>query len=48
MHKNLKKNKSFGGGNDELDNFEKMMTKIDSEQGIKTELVILHSDDETK
>jgi len=48
MHKNLKKNKSFGGGNDELDNFEKMMTKIDSEQGIKSELVILHSDDETK
>ena len=48
MHKNVKKNKSFGGGNDELDNFEKMMTKIDSEQGIKTELVILHSDDETK
>ena len=48
MHKNLKKNKSFGGGHDELDNFEKMMTKIDSEQGIKTELVILHSDAQTK
>ena len=49
MHKKLKKYKSFrGGSEDELDNFEKMMTKIDSDLGIKTELVILHSDNETK